>query len=285
MASDLIEDNIQSVITNVIRHVPRKNSNISSISIKTDSSTALPIYNKLRDELEKIEIIAKVEGKTSTNNNNTTKGKKRVMENDIDDIEKSKVEETEIQKKKQKKEASLKSPLLKALKQKKQIDAKEKDDDEEIEISNDNDINNSDGKKKQKKRSSSAAEKSKDESTVQIMKIEKQDTTLSVTKAKKKSKTTTDTTITTTTSTPDKKVDFIASKKYQGSKKGFVFKMGVKGVGYYIDVKPVVNKMALEAFVQSGSGSKGNQQSQKSRRQSTGKVMKKGRGKGRRSSY
>ena len=41
---------IQSVIQNVIPHIPRKVSNISSISVKTDSSTALPIYNKVREE-------------------------------------------------------------------------------------------------------------------------------------------------------------------------------------------------------------------------------------------
>jgi ribosome biogenesis protein UTP30 len=41
---------------------------------------------------------------------------------------------------------------------------------------------------------------------------------------------------------------FIAAKKFTGSKKGYVFKKGEKGVGYYVDVKPVVDKMAMEAI-------------------------------------
>ena len=65
MTSDNIQENIQSVIQNVIPHIPRKVSNISSISVKTDSSTALPIYNKVREELESIEKLAKVGGDNS----------------------------------------------------------------------------------------------------------------------------------------------------------------------------------------------------------------------------
>ena len=37
-----------------------------------------------------------------------------------------------------------------------------------------------------------------------------------------------------------KKPDFIPSSKFTGSKKGYVFKMGKKGLGYYIDIKPVI---------------------------------------------
>jgi ribosome biogenesis protein UTP30 len=57
----------------------------------------------------------------------------------------------------------------------------------------------------------------------------------------------------------EKKVEksFIAAKKYSGSKKGFVFKAGTDGVGYYKDVKPVVDKAALEAIARMGGRSKG----------------------------
>lgn len=41
---------------------------------------------------------------------------------------------------------------------------------------------------------------------------------------------------------------FLAAKKFTGSKKGYVFKKGDKGVGYYVDVEPVVDKMAMEAI-------------------------------------
>jgi hypothetical protein len=47
--------------------------------------------------------------------------------------------------------------------------------------------------------------------------------------------------------------DFIASKKYKGSKEGYVFRSGKQGVGYYVDVKPVVDRMAIEAFKRHGA--------------------------------
>ena len=37
-----------------------------------------------------------------------------------------------------------------------------------------------------------------------------------------------------------KKTDFIPSSKFTGSKKGYIFTMGKKGLGYYIDIKPVI---------------------------------------------
>jgi ribosome biogenesis protein UTP30 len=53
---------------------------------------------------------------------------------------------------------------------------------------------------------------------------------------------------------------FIESKKYSGQRKGYVFRAGSNGVGYYKDVKPVVNKMAMEAIsrMQGRPSQKGN---------------------------
>ena len=48
--------------------------------------------------------------------------------------------------------------------------------------------------------------------------------------------------------TKKQKADFIASKKFKGSKKGYVFHRGKRGIGYYVDIKPVVDKMAMEAL-------------------------------------
>ena len=36
------------------------------------------------------------------------------------------------------------------------------------------------------------------------------------------------------------KPEFIESKQFKGSKKGYVFKMDKKGLGYYIDIKPKI---------------------------------------------
>ena len=37
-----------------------------------------------------------------------------------------------------------------------------------------------------------------------------------------------------------KLTNFIPSSKFTGSKKGYIFKMDKKGIGYYIDIKPVI---------------------------------------------
>jgi ribosome biogenesis protein UTP30 len=60
------------------------------------------------------------------------------------------------------------------------------------------------------------------------------------------------------------KKDFIAAKKFKGAKKGYVFQMGQKGLGYYIDKIPVVDKMAVEAILRMG-GSGGSKKSGKRR--------------------
>lgn len=49
--------------------------------------------------------------------------------------------------------------------------------------------------------------------------------------------------------------DFIPAKKYQGSKSGYVFRMDKNGLGYYKDIKPVVDRLAMEAIKRLGKGS------------------------------
>ena len=77
MSSGSICDNIQAVIQNAISHIPRKASNVSSISIKTDSSIALPIYNKIREELDTIEKLAKVESSNTASESTSLSSKKK----------------------------------------------------------------------------------------------------------------------------------------------------------------------------------------------------------------
>lgn len=60
---------------------------------------------------------------------------------------------------------------------------------------------------------------------------------------------------------------FVAAKKFSGSKKGYVFKKGPQGIGYYVDVKPVVNKAAIEALARTQHRSKNsNERSSSSQR-------------------
>ena len=53
---------------------------------------------------------------------------------------------------------------------------------------------------------------------------------------------------------------YVASSKYVGSKKGYVFTKGKLGLGYYIDRKPQVDRMAIEAIVRAASQGKGKKQ-------------------------
>lgn len=62
------------------------------------------------------------------------------------------------------------------------------------------------------------------------------------------------------------KAKFMPAKKYTGSKSGYVYKKGSEGLGYYVDIKPVVNKMALDALRRSS----GQSNSTKSRKQNRG---------------
>jgi ribosome biogenesis protein UTP30 len=62
--------------------------------------------------------------------------------------------------------------------------------------------------------------------------------------------------------------DFIAAKKFIGSKKGYVFKSAARGLGYYKDIKPIVDKSAIAAFARladkKGRGSSGGGSKQRS---------------------
>merc|ERR1712238_474241 len=64
-----------------------------------------------------------------------------------------------------------------------------------------------------------------------------------------------------TDSKPTEKKEFMPSRKFKGSKNGYVFYKGPKGVGYYIDVKPVVN---FELVVRSNRGREKNNSRSKS---------------------
>ena len=83
-----------------------------------------------------------------------------------------------------------------------------------------------------------------------------------------------------TTTKKDRQTDsasdatFIPSKKFTGSKPGYVYRKDKQGLGYYRDVKPVVDKVWL-AKLQSGKAGGG--------RKSMGGSVKKRRGGGRRS--
>lgn len=237
MPIEYLVENMESILTNATCHIPRKWSNISAINVKTSTSVALPVYNKTREELEEIAKMAKVDSSSVT-----TDEKKRNRE---EDQEANAGKDTK-KVKKQKKEKSL---LVKALKQ-----SQKKQNDGEVDSA-------TPSKKKKKSMTSSSidesAEKKKTTSTKKKAPTADDDVPAETPKSlKKKKKTDVD-------SGPPK--NFIASKKFKGAKKGYAFKMGKSGLGYYVDVKPIPDKMALEALSRISKGS-GGRRKKKTRR-------------------
>ena len=235
--------NAIAIVENAVGHMPRKWSNISAVNVKTSQSVALPVYNKTREELDEISKIAKVA---------TSAEKKRAREEEEVEAEREIAAEA---KKKQKKELAAKSPLVKALKK------TQKKTSSETKI----DAAGVDTPKKSKKRSASVEDKKEvvaaTPKSAKKIKTKSADSKSETPKAAKKEK---------------ECKDFISSKKFKGSKKGFVFKMGERGLGYYLDKKPQPDKMALQALARMNKGGG-------ARRQSAGKSRKSGRN-GRRSS-
>jgi ribosome biogenesis protein UTP30 len=240
-----IVENAAAVVLGVVGHIPRKWANVSAIHIKTATSVALPVYNKTREELEEISRLAK-KGELNNSTTNKDPSKKRVRDNS---------EEMQTQEKKKKKELA-NSPLAKALKKAKAESAVEKETKKEVE-----------GTPVAKKKSKKSDETAKTHVSENVKSSKKTKASDAIVKEKtpssdaKKAK------------SEEKGKDFIASKKFKGAKKGYVFRRGMNGLGYYIDIKPVVDKMALDALARINKGG-GNVK----RRHSTGGKSSKSRG-------
>jgi ribosome biogenesis protein UTP30 len=264
-ATKLLE-NIQSIAQVVPDKVPKKWANIRSVSIKTSSSVALPIYNKTPQELEEIMRLAKEEPEQVVEEEKSEKATKKTKASTplAKALKKQSSEEndvapaTSIKKKKMDTESAVeKTPKTK----------KRKESTEDAMTS---------AKKKKKKKSDSDIEKIFDENdavkkTPKSSKKVKKDESIGeeTTGAKKTPKSTTK------AKTDSLEGDFVASKKFVGSKKGFVFTKGKKGLGYYKDVKPVVDKAFLASLSKRGGGGGG--------RKSMGQTPRRRKGSSRRS--
>lgn len=249
MPIEHLAENAAAIVENAAQKIPRKWANVCAIHIKTSHSVALPIYNKTREQLEEISQLAKVDS-------NNEKKRSR-------DEEEQEAAEAKETKKKQKKELQAKSPLVKALKKSK----KQKEESEEEPV-----VEETPKKKKKSKSEEKVTATPKSLKKKKKAEAAEEEAVVPTPKSSKKKKSKTDEE---PSSSKKASKEFIASKKFKGAKKGYVFKMGTNGLGYYVDVKPVPDKMALAALARS-SGTGG------SRRKSTGGSRKSGR-KGRRS--
>lgn len=242
MPADKLAANVAAICAAASEKVPRKWANVCSIAIKTPNSVSLPIYNKTPEELTE---IAKMAGLKSVWKETTA----------ADDAgkEKEDKEDKVVTKEKKRKAEKLaaKSPLVKALKKQKQKEAKDEEEEKEKAAAA------KQAKKERKieaeERSSKKAKKSKasTEPASVEKKRRKSDASDVAEKTPKKSaeKAPKKSAEKKSAEKPAKKNEaFIAAKKFKGSKKGYVFQMGSSGVGYYQNVKPVIDKMALEAI-------------------------------------
>lgn len=287
-ASQLVE-NICAVATNAVPKLPHKWANIQNISIKTSDSIALPIYSKTPEVLRELAVMAGVVEDVDTpeqEDDNGDDDDKKKNKN-----KKAAKDSTEGESPNTKKRELVVSPLLRALKKQKQEETKPKDkqttskskddstakeskqkkekeskSDESVPTKNeaDDDDKSVDKSKKvdtPKEKKNNKSPKKDTKTPPKEAKAEKKENTPKsdkkspakkndkAGKAEKDSTPKSSNTKELTDSAENK--DFIAAKKFKGSKKGYVFRMGKQGLGYYVDIKPKVDHMAMEALMRS----------------------------------
>ena len=276
MSQKFLLENIQAVIENAVPKIPGKWSNIRCIAIKTPTSMSLPFYNKTPEELSLIskmagleeakvketDVKAKKEAKRKLAANSplvqALKKQKKMESEEAERKDKAKV--AKKSEKKEKKKRSVSAEVKVEEKQQKNVETEEAEKTEEKEEGKSESAKKS-LKKEKKKRSMSA--ESKVEEAVVVKKVEKKEKkkkrsasagiaveeAVVVKKIEKKQLEVKETVVVES----KKNADFIASKKFNGSKKGYVFRAGKQGVGYYVDAKPIVDRMAIEAIKRSAA--------------------------------
>jgi len=232
MSPTKLIDNITSITSLVPTKVPRKWSNIRSISVKTTNSVALPIYNKTHEELEVIKLLAKEEKEQVKN----------------EDEKKKKGGEDDGSSKKKRKMAN--TPLAKALKKQKAAEGEKEDEKKDVIVEK-----KSSKKSAKKKRKESIDATEEDEAAVKKTpksskkkRKESVDSTTAEDEPKKKEAKTPKSSSKKHKALIPEEEGFISSKKFRGEKKGYVFRKSTKGLGYYKDVLPVVDKAAMARF-------------------------------------
>ncbi len=218
-----LAENTMAAIKGVVPRLPGKWGNVREIGVRVGQSVMLPVYARTAEE---IEAIKKMQGQGTI---------PAVVEDE------SEKEATEQQNKEKKRkavaEAKVKSPLVKALKKKKAEDEEEKKKKEEVSESNRK------AKRKEKQpEERPATKKSRREAQAE-------DDAVKV-KSPKKAKVATEP----AAAEPAKEsATFVASKKFKGARKGYAFKKGNKGVGYYKDTPPPFNVMLAQSLAADSS--------------------------------
>jgi ribosome biogenesis protein UTP30 len=242
--------NISAIIEQVPPKIPRKWANVRSISVKLPNSVALPIYNKTPEELMKIAGMAGLPSLWNGDKPSTTKQ----LESDGKKLPTDERDDQTVASGKSASGTAAKSPLLKALqKQKQSTNARSS---ETLPVS----------KKKRKQELSEASsvpkksiDPTKDGSPSK--RVKRSETRKDPIEEEVKEKGKSDGPLAT-----GSKQSFISAEKFSGSKKGYVFRNGKRGLGYYVDNPPVVDKVALSKLLRSGSEKSSFKNSGKKRR-------------------
>jgi ribosome biogenesis protein UTP30 len=279
MSVEKLVENILAISENAVPKIPRQWANIQNVGIKTPDSVSLPIYNKTPESLME---IAKMAG---------LKSPKEQIDTPVKEAKEKKDEESKKVDAASKRKRDLKSPLVHALKKQKkeEEEAKGKESEkkkEKAEKKSKDEVTSAKVSPKAKKQNAKEVEEkakttpkqnekrkpSEDLNTPKAKAGKKQKTPDGAEKQKtpegKKQKTPEKAKTTPTKESSAEKKEFIAAKKFSGSKKGYVYRMSKQqGLGYHIDNKPVVDRMALDAISRlnknsprgaGGSGSKKN---------------------------
>eukprot|EP00977_Amphora_coffeiformis_P006159 scaffold1328_cov162-Amphora_coffeaeformis.AAC.22 len=266
MSSDQLARNIVAVMENGVPMIPRKWANLRAIAIKTPTSTSLPFYNKTPAELVEIARLAGIS--QVWRDQKPPKADSNGADEDQDESPKKRKE--------------LKSPLVQALKKQKKADTTEKKEpkDSSKESSEPETKKTRPSIEKPAKKANDNEMESKAEKPASAMKqkrkSEEGETKKESPPKKSKSDAKAESSMAEKVMKGKTSSSFVASKQFTGSKDGYVFRKGPKGVGYYADVKPVVDKAALAALARMG---------QKGRRKSSGSSGKQGGGRKSRKSY
>jgi ribosome biogenesis protein UTP30 len=246
-------ENISAITEGAVPKMPRKWANVQSIGIKTADSISLPIYNKTPVVLRAIAKLAGIKPDVGLG------GECPDVPAQEDDGSKGE----QVTKK-----LPTKSPLLKALKKQKQNEENESSKRRTNETNMDSKTSDRSGAKQSCKRKTSEAaecfeiktfEANKNEMKAKQIEKKPIDEKESPKKRQKMER------IDDGQDDPASNKKFIKANKFKGSKKGFVFKTGVQGLGYYVDVKPVVDKAAMQAIMNLGKNkrSRGGQKKNK----------------------
>ena len=260
-SKELLE-NALAAISQSVEHVPQQWKNVLSLCLKTPSSMALPFYNQLPEQLLDL---------------TTLRSEKEIQaelaRKQAEEAEKRK-ERDAAKKEKRTRASDDKSPLLRALKKQKAAEEAKSDKAQVTEKVVAKATKTKDALKA-KTTEKAASKLTKAESAKKEVKATKSDdkkkpveTPKAADKSEKKtpkraeSESKEDTSAKKAKKTPEKSVakesiaakspsnaSFMASSKFSGSKKGFVFKKGPQGLGYYKDQPPVVDTMAMEAIL------------------------------------